>query len=124
MGYEKRLSRHKILMSRIIFPWMTNALEKYASLHIEKEKIREVLAHARHRVQNYPFKYYLICIFSFFVMEYILPLWIGKLSRFSKLNKHDAYTLLTKLQNTRSYGCRLFLILCKAPILLEYPHEI
>ena len=111
-------------MSRIIFPWMTNALAQYASLHIEKEKIPHVVARARERIQNYPFKYYLICIFSFFVMEYILPLWIGKLSRFSKLKPHDAYTLLTKLQNTRSYWCRLFLILCKAPILLEYPHEI
>src|SRR3989344_4024615 len=109
MGYEKWISRHKILMSRIIFPWMKNAIEKYASLHIEKEKIPHVVARALQRVQNYPFKYYLICIFSFFAMEHILPLWAGKFSRFSKLEREDAHTLVTKLQNTRAYWGRLFL---------------
>jgi len=110
-------------MKRIIFPWMRNVLRAYTTLHVEKENHSHVVSCAESRILNYPLLYYFISIFCFFIMEYALPLWCGKFSRFSKLKLGSAQALVIKLQNTQTYFGRLVLILCKAPVLLSINSE-
>ena|SRR3990167_3361367 len=123
MGHKRGFQRQKILMKRIIFPWMKNVLRAYATLHVEKEKVSHVLSCACNRILNYPLPYYFISILCFFIMEFVLPLWCGKFSRFSKLKLGSAQALVIKLQNTQTYFGRLVLILCKAPVLLSIDSE-
>src|SRR3989338_2882008 len=110
-------------MKRIMLVWMKNVIKSYALLHLEENKVSYVSYQATERIKNYPLPYYLISVLCFFIMEFVLPLWCGKFSRFSKLKLGSAQALVIKLQNTQTYLGRLILILCKAPILLSIDSE-
>ena len=123
--HEKNFSISKLcrfrmgepFMKRPLFRWTKNVIKAYGRLYIPQEHLEGCVSLILARIRNYPFKIYCASQISYFLLEFILPLFFGYWSRFSKLTPSSANSLLESMQNTRNLALRIILSLCKMPVL-------
>ena len=106
-------------MKRPLFFWTHSVVLSYASLHVAPPDLKQVVSCSKERIRKFPFKYYVACQISLFLIEFIMPAWHGYFSRFSKLSQKNALMFLETFQNTKHLLGRLMISLCKIPIMIS-----
>ncbi len=81
--------------------------------------LESTLANAHHIIYCYPLKYFILSHVAFFLMEFMVPIYFRRFSRFSNLSNEEAQYILNTLHHHPSLAIRLAFNLYKIPVLLS-----